>query len=176
MLRIFRGIVAAGLLMAVADGLRAQTVTPVSKLDLNRFTGTWYEIARLPGKVEKNCASDVFSLVAIGDKTNQFQVVISCTVKKGYTEARNATIKPGDKIGDGKLKLTFLWPFTTKYWVLDNGPEYEWSLIGSPNHKELLVLSRTRSMKPELLAELEGKAAAEGFATGKLAMTLQSIR
>ena len=170
---LLKSLVAAGLLWGTMQG---QTVTPVPKLDLNRFTGTWYEIARLPGKIEKNCASDVFSLVAIGDKTNQFQVVISCTVKKGYTEARNATIKPGDKSGDGKLKLTFLWPFTTKYWVLANGPEYEWSLIGSPNHKELLILSRTRTMKPDLLAEIEAKAAAEGFHTDKLMMTKQTVR
>ncbi len=76
--------------------------------------------------------------------------------------------KVADTLGDGKLKVSYLWPFSQKYWVLAVGPEYTWALVGNPNHKELWVLSRTETMNPEMLEEIKSKAAAEGFEGAKL--------
>ncbi len=68
-----------------------------------------------------------------------------------------------DKAGDGKLTVTHFWPFTQKRWVLALGPAYEWALVGSPNHKSLWILSRTPTLKPEVLADIKSRAAAQGF-------------
>jgi apolipoprotein D and lipocalin family protein len=161
------------LLLAFLQGAAAQTVTAIPQLDLNRFTGTWYEIARLSNHNEKNCVADVITLIAPADKPNRVQIVLACKVKKGYSDARNATGKKQDKSGDGKVKVSFLWPFYSKYWVLGIDPENTWALVGSPNHKDLWVLSRTPVMKPEVLSEIEAKASAQGFPVAKLTMTPQ---
>ncbi|QHN05573.1 lipocalin family protein [Granulicella sp. WH15] len=164
------------LLLAGAQALRGQSVRAVPKVDLPSFTGTWYEVARYADKREKECVGDVFMLIALADKPNRFQLVNSCKTKTGYTDTNNGNGRTQDKSGDGKLKVTYIWPFSKKFWVLAVGPGYEWSLVGNPNHKDLRVLARTTTMKPEVLAEIKAKAAAQGFPVGKLVMTPQTPR
>jgi apolipoprotein D and lipocalin family protein len=167
----------AGLLVGLLAGgsgmAWAQTVSAVAALDLERYTGTWYEVARYPNKAEKRCVSDGMMLYALGDKPYRFQRVSSCEMKDGVRDVRNANGKAQDKSGDGRFKVSSMWPFSSKQWVLAVGPAYEWALVGAPNHKTLWVLSRTATMTPEVLAEIEGKAAAEGFDKSKLVMVAQ---
>jgi apolipoprotein D and lipocalin family protein len=160
------------LLLGAARISSGQSVTPVPKLDMTRFTGAWYVVARIPNKREKNCVSDTFVEITLADKPNRFQLVNACRVKTGDMEANNGSGKR-DKSGDGRLKVSFLWPFYTKYWVLAVDPDYEWALVGSPNHKNLWIYSRAISLAPEVLAEIEAKAAAQGFATAKIAIPPQ---
>ncbi len=163
-------------LLGAAAGLRAQAVSAVPKLDLHRSTGTWYEMARLPNKREKRCVGDGFMLIADGEKPDRLLVVVSCKAKSGYPNVFNVQARAQDKSGDGKLKVRYIWPFYKKFWVLDVGPEYEWALVGSPNHKSLWVLSRTPVMTPEVLREVEARAAAEGFPMAKVVAVPQSGR
>ncbi len=168
---------AGGLLSAtvlLAGGAAGQSVSAVAKLDMSQLVGTWYEIARLPNKGEKHCVSDAIALYALGEKPNRFSVVTSCRAKGGAVDVRNGNGKAQDKLGDGRLKVTYTWPFSTKEWVLAVGSENGWVLIGSPNHKLLWVLGKTSKMAPEVLSEIRAKAASEGFDVGKLVMTPQS--
>jgi len=154
----------------------AQTVSAVPKLDFNQFTGSWYEVARFPNKREKNCTGDVVEVIALGDKPKQLQIVTSCRTNKDYTEVQNATARTQNKRGDGELKVTYIWPFSEKDWVLGVGPNAQWVLIGNPNHKQLWVYSRTSTLSPDVRSVIEQSAAAEGFATAKLVTTPQSGR
>ena len=169
-------VVGMMVLLALGQASRGQTVSAVPSLDLPKFTGNWYEIARLPTKRDKSCDHDSVVLIALGDKKDSLQLVIACQTKKGFTQVRNVDGKPEDKTSDGKLKVTTIWPFTRKYWVLAVDPNYDWALVGSPNHKELWVLARALTMDAPLLATIEGKASAEGFDTGKLISTPQTKR
>lgn len=160
-----------GLWMLAVGGLgtmRGQTVAAVPALDLQRFTGTWYEVAVLPNKRQKRCVRDAVILVALGDKARSFTLVSACGTNKGFLDVRNESGKAQDKSGGGKLKVTTLWPFSRKVWVLGLGPDYEWALLGSPNHKAMAVLSRTAVMEPGTVSEVEGRAAGMGFPVGKL--------
>ena len=160
-------------LVAGGAGIEAQTATPVSKLDMERFTGTWYEMARYPNKDEKRCVSDVMEVIAQGAKANRMDIVRTCHNKDRYTDVKNIRAKAANKSGDGQLKTGLIWPLTSKYWVLALGPQYEWALAGTPNHKSLWVLSRLSRMRPEVLAEIKGMAVAQGFAPEKLVATSQ---
>ncbi|MEO6803710.1 MAG: lipocalin family protein [Granulicella sp.] len=162
-----KGLALLSLLLALAQVSSGQTVRPVPKLDLTRFTGAWYIVARQPNKREKDCVSDSFVEIALADKPNRFQLVNACRVKTGEMVANNASGKQ-NKNGDGKLRASYLWPFSTKYWVLALGPEYAWALVGSPNHKNLWVFSRTTALPPEVLSEIEAQAVSQGFDTSKL--------
>jgi len=180
MLKEMRKVFGIGLLclslLTLAPAVKAQEVTPVPKLDLNKFTGTWYEMARYPNKRQKNCTKDAIVLIAKADKTDHIQIVTSCDTKTPYADVRNGTGKAQDKSGDGKLKVSYMWPFTSKYWVLGYGEDYRWALIGSPNHKNLWILSKTPTLNQEVLTEIRAKATAEGFAPGKLVTTQQTVR
>ena len=169
--QVLRGAASAwivlGSLLPLIQTAHAQTVTAVPRFDLDRSLGIWYEIARYPNKVEKPCVSDGMVLYAAGDKPRHFQMVTSCLMKGADPEAWDANVTI-DKAGDGQLKLTYIWPFSRKYWVLATGPANEWALIGAPNHKSLWILSRTHSITPEILGEIKQKAAAQGFDLAKL--------
>lgn len=154
----------------------AQSVTPVPKLDLNQITGTWYEIARYPNKREKKCLGNAVMLVALGDKANHFQLVYTCKIKAGYTDAINIDGKAQDKAGDGKLKLGSIWPLYRKFWVLAVGPENAWSLVGSPNHKDLWIYSRMPALAPDAFAQIQARAVAQGFSAAKLTQTPQGLK
>jgi apolipoprotein D and lipocalin family protein len=161
------GIMSIALFLPISHPASAQAVTAVPKLDLTQYIGTWYEMARYPIKREKECTGDEMMLYALGDKPNSFQLVTSCSIKDDNSDSWNAKGKQ-NKAGDGQLNAGSIWPFTTKYWVLATGPAYEWALVGSPDRKSLWVLSRTGTIKPETLAEIEAKAASQGFDTSKL--------
>jgi apolipoprotein D and lipocalin family protein len=167
------------LALLAAASLQAQTVAAVPKLDETRLTGTWYEIARLPDRHEKACIADAFELVTRGDKLNQLQVVDSCKTKKAYTNVRNFNANPQDKksklAGDGRLKVPTIWPFAAKRWVLATGPNFEWWLVGNPNHKSLWIFARTPALAPDVLASIKTQASSEGYAVDHLVMTPQSV-
>jgi apolipoprotein D and lipocalin family protein len=155
------------LLSSLTRATAGQTVSAVPNLELSRYVGTWHEIARFPNKVERKCVGSPVVLLALGEKPDSFQIVISCLTSRGNPDAKNANGKI-DKSAAGKLKVTYIWPFAKKYWVLAVGDAYDWALVGDPNHKSLWILSRTSTVTPELLDKIEKKAVAEGFDMAKL--------
>ena len=177
---ILKIVVGGALLTAFVPGASpvaiAQSTSALHSVDLNRFSGSWYEIARLPNKREKGCLADVVDLIALADKVDRLLLVTSCKAKNDYTDVANADIRTEKGSGGGKLKVIYLWPFSEKEWILALGPNYEWVLLGSPNHKALKVLSRTRTLSTEVLSYLKQKAASKGYDTGKMTMTLQTGR
>ena len=147
--------------------VRAQTASAVPKLDLDRFVAPWYEVERSSIRREKACLSDEVVLYALGDKKNSFQRVTSCKIKGDNSQSWNATGKL-DEHGSGRLRLRTIWPFSSGYQVVATGPEYEWMLVGTPNHRSVWILSKTPVLQPAMLADAQAKAAAEGFNTSKL--------
>jgi apolipoprotein D and lipocalin family protein len=156
-----------------APAIHAQAATSFVKLDPDHFAGTWYEIARYPTKREKNCANDAVLLVAVGDKPNQYQLETSCTDKKAYNDTRNFTANSN---GSGVLHIRTLWPFSRPLWILATGPNYEWALAGTPNHKNLWIYSKTLTLSSESIAAIKTRATAQGFSPEKLIFTEQKPR
>lgn len=170
--RLAPGALALGLLLAGGARSHAQKAIPVPNLDLNKLTGTWFEIAKLPAGSEKRCLSDETILYALNDKKATFQVGTFCLVKGGDHINSNNTGRMS-KTRDGKLQLRHWVLFHRPYWVLATAPDYEWALVGSPNHKSLWMLSREAEISPELYAQLEGTARAQGFPVEKLVRAVQ---
>ena len=170
-----RGVLGAAMVLGLAVTGRGQSVTAVPQLDLNRFLGQWYEIARLPDKAEKKCSANVFALYAAGEKAERFSEVRSCLVKPGDNDIANEDGRQ-DKSGDGKLSVRHLTLFHQKRWVLAIAPDYAWALMGSPDHKTLWVLSRSAVLEDAVLSEVKGRATAQGFDVSKLLMVKQEVR
>lgn len=145
-----------------------QPVTVVNEVDLNRYMGTWYEIARLPNSFERGlkCTTATYALQEDGRVT-----VINRGVKVDdptkLDEAKGVAWVP-DPAQPGKLKVRFFWPFSGDYWIIDLDPEYQFVLVGSPNHKYLWVLARTRFISDEVYLGLLQKAKENGFELANL--------
>lgn len=165
-------LLAAALLLTALGTGRAQSVQaiPVDEIKLH---GTWYEVARYPSKNEKGCVSDVIELIARSEKKRTLQWVDACKAKDGNTLTHNVLAKP-DKHGEGKFTTTHFFLFHRHYWVLAIDPEYQWSVVGSPDRKSLWVFSRVPVLQPDAFDAIFAKAAAEGFPKGPLIHTKQT--
>lgn len=146
----------------------AQSVAPIATLDLNRFlASSWFEIARLPVKREKQCTANQIVLYAPGDKDNTFQIVTECQIKTSETnwwdDNGQTPAHPS-----GALRLRRFVVFHPPYYVFALDPDFNWALVGTPNHRALWILSKTPSLPDGTLATLKSQAAAAGFNVSKL--------
>lgn len=116
----------------------------VDHVDLNRYAGKWYELARMPNRFEAKCDRDVTAEYTLDGDT--VRVVNSCVKATGETTVSKGRAKVVDKATGAKLKVTFFWPFYGNYWVLGLDPEYRWAVVGTPDRKYLWVLSRAPSL------------------------------
>ncbi|HEU4509445.1 MAG TPA: lipocalin family protein [Pyrinomonadaceae bacterium] len=154
--------------IAVAD--RKSELEVVSAVDLSRYTGQWYEIARLPNRFEKKCADSVTATYNLRSD-GRIDVVNRCRKANGeYTTAKGKA-KIVDKKTNAKLKVTFFWPFYGDYWILDLGQNYEYAVVGAPDRDYLWILSRTPQFDEQLYQQLLAKMAARGFDTQKMIRT-----
>ena len=154
--------------MAAVD--RQRELEVVGAVDLSRYAGRWYEIARLPNRFEKKCADSVTATYTLRSD-GKVDVVNRCRKASGkYTTAKGKA-KVVDKKTNAKLKVTFFWPFYGDYWILDLGPNYEYAVVGAPNREYLWILSRTPQLDEQLYQRLLTEMATRGFATDRMIRT-----
>jgi apolipoprotein D and lipocalin family protein len=163
------------LLLAVLIGsARAQDVPPtVPELDLQRYQGTWYELASFPMWFQRGCHATTATYTLLPGK--QVEVVNRCrrwSLDGRESEAVGRARQP-DPDDPGKLEVSFFRPFWADYWVVGLDPGYQWAIVGSPERDRLWLLSRTPHVAPELYDELVSRAAALGFDTSLLQKTVQ---
>ena len=159
---------------AVALDDRKDDLEVVQSVDLSRYVGRWYEIARLPNSFQRKCADTVsanYTMHADG----KIEVINRCRKASGEYATAKGEAKIVDKKTNAKLKVTFFWPFYGDYWILDLGPNYEYAVIGEPDRKYLWILSRSPRMDEALLQQLLQKMAAKGFNTEMMIRTSQPI-
>ena len=165
-LSVITTMVLAG--MAAVD--RKGGLEVVGAVDLSRYAGRWYEIARLPNRFEKKCADSVTATYTLRSD-GKVDVVNRCRKANGeYTTAKGKA-KIVDKKTNAKLKVTFFWPFYGDYWILDLGPNYEYAVVGAPNRDYLWILSRTPQLDEQLYQRLLRELATRGFATDRMIRT-----
>jgi len=168
-------LVAAGLLFALAGcASRYAPLPTVDHVDLDRYLGTWYEIARYPAPFQEGCVAT--SATYSPREDGGIRVINRCLVESFDGELREAEGRARivDAETNAKLKVTFFWPFYGDYWVLGLGPEYDWALVGEPSRRYLWVLSRTRQMEPEIFTEIIGSLPALGYDAERLLNTPQT--
>jgi apolipoprotein D and lipocalin family protein len=161
-------------LKALAFGVDEPLET-VDHVDLTRYLGKWFEIARLPLRWENKCACCVTATYK-PRPDGRLNVLNSCVRSDGKLTQSKGTAKIASKKdhSNSKLKVTFFWPFSGAYWILDLDPDYRWALVGNPSRKNLWILSRTPSLDSETVDALLAKANALGFDTSKIVMTKQT--
>lgn len=157
------------LALASAEDLKGE-LRVVSRVDLNRYMGKWYEIARLPNPFQKKCAAAVmatYTLLADG----KVSVLNECLQSSGKSKSAKGKAKVADSATNAKLRVTFFWPFYGDYWILELGADYEYAVIGEPKRRYCWILSRTPEMEESLYQELIGRIAKQGYDTSSFIRT-----
>lgn len=148
----------------------AVPLTTVKSVDLERYVGLWYEVARYPNSFEKNCVAATAQYAT--NRDGSIKVLNRC--RKGKLDGEQDVAEGRARVvAPGKLAVTFFWPFEGDYWILDLADDYSWALIGEPQGRYLWILSRKPHIEDDLKLSLEAKLKALGYDTDALYWTPQ---
>jgi apolipoprotein D and lipocalin family protein len=167
--------VALGVAGCASTGPSRQTPVPapVKTVDLARYQGQWFELARFEASFQRGCEGVTAEYTLLED--GAVRVVNRCrqggvSGPERAAEAR-ARVVPGT--GGTQLKVTFFWPFEGDYWVLDRAEDYAWAIVGEPSGKYLWLLSRKAVVPEGVYQSLVSRAAAMGYDVSQLRRTAQ---
>ncbi|MFC1481303.1 lipocalin family protein [Candidatus Neomarinimicrobiota bacterium] len=167
---IFTGFLFIGVVSAVGKDIYSKTthIPLVPELDLNRYVGTWYEIARFPHRFERDLTR-VTATYALRDDGKVD--VINRGFKAGdpdrMSEAKGKAWVPDPDV-PARLKVSFFWPFAGDYRVIALDKDYHYAMVISSSWKYFWILCRQPTMADETYHRLVDMAAAYGFNTDKI--------
>jgi len=128
-------------------------ITTVDSVDLNKYTGTWYEIAKIPNFFQDHCVKNTTANYKI-DEDGDIIVLNSCIDEDGEVDDAEGLAKIVDKESNSKLEVSFvsffgIRPFWGDYWILGLADDYGYAVIGTPSRKYGWILSRIPIMNDE---------------------------
>jgi len=141
----------------------------IASLDVPRYMGTWYEVAKYPNWFQKRCIANTSATYAI-EPNGMLQVLNRCQKEDGsMTDALGAAKQVGDTTSP-KLEVRFApaWlsflPFVWgNYWVIDLDPQYQLAAVSEPSRKYLWILSRSKTVEPKAYEALLQRLKQQGF-------------
>jgi apolipoprotein D and lipocalin family protein len=159
------------LLLAALLAIACQSAPPldVAPVDLTRFQGKWYEIAKLPRITESGCeGTTAFYRLT---KPDTLDVTHECRTGSG---TRNVTASAivADRDVPAKLSLD-VGGFWGDYWIIEVGASYEYAVIGHPSRDYLWILSRTPTLASTTLDGVLERARSQHFDVSRLDYTVQ---
>ncbi len=147
----------------------------VENFELDKYLGTWYEIARLPNRFEK----DLVGVTATYEMRDDGKVAV---INQGYKNTLDGKLKKATgkaRIPDpakARLEVSFFWIFYSDYYILElDTMDYQYALVGSSSDNYLWILSRTPKLDEETYNRLVAEANERGYYTDQLFKVPQKI-
>jgi apolipoprotein D and lipocalin family protein len=165
---LFASLLAAMMAQAPA------TVRTVPAVDLDRYAGDWFEIARYPNRFQRECAADVrASYLRRAD--GRIDVVNRCARADGSVIEARGIARVADVRTNAALKVRFapaalsFLPFAWgDYWIIGLADDYSWAVVGTPDRKYLWILARAPKLDGAGLERAMATLRANGFDTERL--------
>jgi len=176
------GLTGAGAAYLAANrSSRKSGIVPVASLDLPRYMGEWYEIARYPNRFEKDCTG--FTTAHYSQQPDgTLRVVNRCRNPEGRFEQVVGTGRQVGAADAATLEVRFapgwlslipaVW---ADYWVIDIDPGYRLAAVSEPRGEYLWILARTPTVPKQEYAALLERLAQQGFDLSRLEMTRQTL-
>jgi apolipoprotein D and lipocalin family protein len=161
-------VLAAFCLSACRNSHRMSTLEVVPRVELERYLGTWYEIARYPNRFQKDC----FVTTATYDVRDDGKISVVNRCRAGSADGPEKVARGRAWVVDhdtnARLKVQFFWPFSGDYWIIQLGEEYEYAVVGHPERTYLWILSRTPQMDPALFESICKQLRQQGYDPSRL--------
>jgi apolipoprotein D and lipocalin family protein len=175
-------VLVAGLCgLAPATGHAAQDTPPttVARVDLDRYVGTWFELARFPNRFQRQCVGEVTATYR-ARPDGRLDVVNRCRVQGGQVDEAVGVARSVSPGSDAKLKVRFAPAFLSflpmvwgDYWIVDLADDYSTVVVGSPDRQYLWLLARTPGVAEPVYQRLLDAASREGYDVDRLVRTPQ---
>jgi apolipoprotein D and lipocalin family protein len=140
----------------------------VKELVLDKYLGTWYELARYDHSFERGLEG----VTATYSMREDGKIKVLNSGYKGGLDGKKSEAIGKAKIPDAKipakLKVSFFWIFYGDYFVMELDDDYQWAVIGSKSDKYLWILSRTPQMDPSIYKDLLDRLTKRGYDVSKL--------
>ena len=157
-----------------ADATEPPPLAPINSLDLERYTGTWYEAARFPNRFQRDCAGPAVATYSLQPE-GRVRVVNRCPSANGQTEEAIGEARRVGNAGSPRLEVRFAPAWLSwlpmvwgNYWVIDLDPAYQLAVVSEPKREFLWVLSRTPTVEPAAWDALMARLRAKGFDLSRL--------
>lgn len=152
----------------------------VDSVDLGRYTGTWYEIARIPNSFQSKCAMNTtatYSLLSDGE----VEVVNRCVESDGDESVARGIAKVVDNSANAKLKVSFvsilgIRLFWGDYWIIGLDEDYRYAVVGTPTRKYGWILSRSPELSPADMDVINRILRKQGYDPAKFVPSEQTSR
>jgi apolipoprotein D and lipocalin family protein len=155
----------------------AAALTPIPALDLPRYLGHWYEIAKYPNRFQKQCVSDTqadYRLLPDG----MLRVLNRCRLADGNADVAVGMARQLGGADSARLEvrfapawLSFIPAVWGDYWVVDLDPDYQLAAVSEPRREFLWILARQPEVDAAAYAALLERLAGMGFDLGRLVKT-----
>ena len=163
---------AAGGCPAVDQSLYPPLET-VSAVDIDRYAGKWYEIAKYPVVFENGCVDVTAEYTVLED--GSVRVVNTCGSIEGGSREIVGSATIADPTTNAKLRVSFFSPlFGAPYWIIELDEDYQYAVVGDPSREFLWILSRTPSLDETTLAGILRRLPDYGYDPDGLEWTVQS--
>lgn len=159
------------LFLFTACSYKDPNIKSVQKVDLDRYLGSWYEIARYEHRFEKDC-KNVTATYSIKEN-KKIEVINSCT--KITTNNKTEAIGEAYAVDNtnSKLKVSFFWPFYGDYWIIMLDEDYSYAVISEPSKKYLWILSRDKKLDENIKKKILKRLESLDYDLSKLIWTIQ---
>ena len=146
-------------------------VQPVAAVDLRRYAGGWYEIARIPNRFQTQCARHSTAHYRLRPDGN-VAVLNQCIKRSGSVDEARGVARVVDRVSNARLKVSLVsflgWrPFWGDYWVIGLDPQYRWAVVGSPDRRYGWLLARSPQLAPDHLAAAREAVERNGYTWGR---------
>lgn len=138
----------------------------VKSIDLNKYSGKWYEIGRYPTFFQRNCVSSTAEYQVQSDDSVSVHNV--CYKDDGSTSDIRGTATVVDRAVPAKLKVRFNIFAKGDYWVIALDDNYQWAVVSSAKKGSLFILARTAPMDEKLKSKILADLKQRGFETDKI--------
>jgi apolipoprotein D and lipocalin family protein len=149
----------------------------VDYVDLKKYTGLWYEIAKIPNSFQDHCVKGTTAEYRIKD-SGEIEVINSCIEEDGSRDEAKGKARVVDKKTNSKLEVSFVSIlgfnlFWGDYWIIGLDENYKYAVIGSPGRKYGWILSRTPEMSQSDLDEAYNILSEQGYDTDRFVKSSQ---
>lgn len=131
----------------------------VNSVDLKKYAGLWYEIAKIPNSFQDQCAYGTTAEYKT-DEDGEIEVINKCYNEEGKPDIAEGVVQIVDKKTNAKLEVSFvsflgIRPFWGDYWIIGLDENYGWAVVGTPNRKYGWILSRASSLPDETIKRID---------------------
>lgn len=164
---------------APADADTSASMRTVARVDLDRYAGRWYEIARLPNRFQKGCTGNVTAEYGVRED-GRIDVVNRCSGNNGEEKRAQGVARVVDETTRAKLEVRFAPAFLSflsmvwgDYWIIDLAPDYSYAVVGEPARRYLWVLARESTLEEATYQGILERIEVQGYDPNNLVRTNQ---